>query len=304
MSIFRALHTLNAIEAGAMDSAALEALLADPGRYAEWQSLANMQGQAERMWASNLTLDTILGSGRALRAMATTRSKQFYSPEYLKFLAPSAWAAYLPDSNLITTVATGGVSAWKNALGDSAKDAVMATAAQQPLLSYSQSPLYAQPVVDFISSDYLATAVSMGATSLPYTVFVVYKRSGATANGFFASVGNPGFGSSAAGAATSFNSALGTFNNAVAASGQWGLSRFRRSALTSLFHSLDGGEESAAITTATMIPELAGGANIGRGTNNTMTGQIAEVWIVLNNGDAASVEIQRITTMLKNKYGL
>lgn len=303
MSIFRALHTLNAIEAGAIDSAALETLLADSARYAEWQLLSTMQGQVDRMWASDLTIDTILGSGRALRAMASTRGKHFYSAEYLKFLAPSAWAAYLPDVTAFTIAVGGGVSGWANALGDATRDAANATPTSQPLPDFINSPIFGQPVANFVSSDVLTTSAIPGATGSAYTIFIVYRRVDATASGYLSVATNPGFGNSASGAATSYQSALGTFNNNAGAIGAWAMSSFRRLG-TSLTHSLNGGAESTPIVTATQIPELTQAISFGRGTNNSMTGQIAEVWVVTGNADTSSVELQRITKMLKNKYGL
>lgn len=304
MAIFRALQTLSAIEAGALNSAALDTLLADPARYAEWQMVGTIQGQVDRMWASDLTIDTILGSGRALRALASVRGKAFYGAEYLKFMAPSAWGVYLPDSSLITTTALSGVANWVNALGNPSMDMVQVTASAQPLADYVNSPIFGQPVVNFVSSDILSATTFPGVTGSAYTVFVVYRRADSTASGYLSSSTNPGFGNSAAGAATSYNTALGTFNNSVGAVGAWAMSRFRRPVALQLYHSLNGGAESAAITTANQIPELTAALTIGRGTTAFMTGQIAEVWVVSGNADPASTELTRITAMLKNKYGL
>lgn len=304
MAIFRGLQTLSAIEAGALNSAALDTLLADPGRYAEWQMVGTIQGQVDRMWASDLTIDTILGSGRALRALASVRGKAFYGAEYLKFMAPSAWGVYLPDSALMTTTVSSGVANWLNALGDPSKDMVQATASAQPLADYVNSPIFGQPVVNFVSSDVVAATTWPGTTGFSYTIFVVYRRTDSTASGYISGGTNPGFGNSAAGAAVSYNTALGTFNNNVGAVGSWAMSRFRRNGTLSLYHSLNGGAESAAIATANQIPEFTGAMAIGRGTTAFMTGQIAEVWIVSGNADQTSTEIQRITAMLKNKYGL
>lgn len=304
MSIFRALHTLNAVEAGALTSVALESMLADPARYSEWQTLSTMQGQIDRMWGSDITIDAILGSGRALRAMASVRGKHFYDAEYLKFLSPNAWAVLLPDTQDITIAAAGGISGWANALGDPAKDFVNGTVASQPIPDIANSPIYGQPVVNFVSSDTLTSTGVPSANGAPYTIFFVYRRATAAASGYMSGTSiNIGFGNSAAGDATAMNSVLGTFNNSAGAVGAWAMSRFRRSGVN-LFHSLNGGAESAPLTSATNIPELITAQTLGRGVGSVMTGQMAEVWIVAGNSDAASVEIQRITTMLKNKYGL
>ena len=282
MSFFRALHTLNSVEAGALDSAALSALLADPSRYSEWQSLATIQGQVDRMWSSNLTIDTILGSGPALRALASVRGKHFYSAEYLKFMSPNAWAAYLPDSSAMSLGATGGISGWANAIGNPANDLVMTTVGNQPLAELAASPIFGQPVANFVSSDFMASTGVPATTGAAYTIFVVYRRADATASGYvgISTSATIGFGNSANGAATSFNTAQGTFSNNVGAVGAWAMSRFRRSGV-SLTHSLNGGAESTAIATANMIPELTAGLAIGRGGasggGTYMTGLIAEV---------------------------
>lgn len=306
MSISRAIRTLNGVEIGAIDSAALEALLADPGHYADWQMLGTFQGQVDRMWSSDLTIDTILGSGRALRALASVRGKHFYGSEYLKFMSPNAWGVYLPDASAMTLAAAGGIYSWASAVGNTSQsnEMIMAAVAAQPIPDIVNSPIYGQPVANFVSNDYLAATGLGGNSGVSYSIFVVYRLTNASASGFVGSGTTIGFGSSAGGAATSFNTALGTFNNNVGELNAWAMSRFRRQGGLGLVHSLNGGAESTPITATASSAELTGAMSIGRGANSFMSGQIAEVWIVVGNGEANSPEIQRITKMLKSKYEL
>jgi hypothetical protein len=68
MPLIRAQRLLNAIEAGTTNAAALQALLADGGRRAEFGALLGMRGQARRAVAGATTRDAIFGSALALDA--------------------------------------------------------------------------------------------------------------------------------------------------------------------------------------------------------------------------------------------
>jgi hypothetical protein len=69
MSSLRALRLLNSVEAGITDSAGLNELLSDSGRLSEFSVLMSMRGQARRMAASNVTVDTFINSPIAVNAV-------------------------------------------------------------------------------------------------------------------------------------------------------------------------------------------------------------------------------------------
>ena len=69
MSSLRALRLLNSVEAGITDSAGLDTLLSDSGRLSEFSVLMSMRGQARRMAASTVTVDTFINSPIAVNAV-------------------------------------------------------------------------------------------------------------------------------------------------------------------------------------------------------------------------------------------
>jgi hypothetical protein len=62
MSTLRSLRLLNAVEAGTVDSAALQTFLLDSGRASELSVLLVSRGHGRRMAASPLTVSTLAGS--------------------------------------------------------------------------------------------------------------------------------------------------------------------------------------------------------------------------------------------------
>jgi hypothetical protein len=60
MSSLRAIRLLNSVEAGITNSAALQTILGDSGRLSEFSVLMSMRGQARRMAASSVTVDTFI----------------------------------------------------------------------------------------------------------------------------------------------------------------------------------------------------------------------------------------------------
>jgi len=68
MPIIRAMRLVNAIESGTMNSAALEAALADVGRLSEFQAALSQLGIARRIASSSTSVNTLIGSPIALAA--------------------------------------------------------------------------------------------------------------------------------------------------------------------------------------------------------------------------------------------
>jgi hypothetical protein len=69
MSSLRAIRLLNSVEAAITGSAALETALSDSGRLSEFNVLMSMRGQARRMAASTVTVNTLLNCPTALNAI-------------------------------------------------------------------------------------------------------------------------------------------------------------------------------------------------------------------------------------------
>jgi hypothetical protein len=66
MSTLRAIRLLNSVEAGITNSAALQTILGDSGRLSEFSVLMSMRGQARRMAASTVTVNTFINCPIAL----------------------------------------------------------------------------------------------------------------------------------------------------------------------------------------------------------------------------------------------
>jgi hypothetical protein len=66
MSTLRAIRLLNSVEAALTDSTALQTILSDSGRLSEFSVLMSMRGQARRMAASTVTVDTFINCPIAL----------------------------------------------------------------------------------------------------------------------------------------------------------------------------------------------------------------------------------------------
>ncbi len=301
MSMVRAMRLLNSVEAGITDAAALQTLLADAGRLSEWSAMLSMRGQVQRILSSTVTLAAVCGSPRALGAlMQQPKAAQvFYSPDFLPIVAPSAWAVYAPLASMFEVSGAAQVARWRNALGVTLRDAVQATGANRPVLSGLNPPgagVLSTPLFD--GADDILTVGEAFNQPTAYTVFVVYRREASTAHYFLdASNGNR------LGAQSTANATYGTgsnnnFSNSAAAAGVWALGRYRRESAALLYHSLNGGADSTAVTTN--IPPFDDSPRIG----NALSGRIAEMWLLAGNGGASSPEVQRVTALLKNKYGL
>lgn len=309
MSMVRAMRMLNSVEAGTTDASALQTLLADAGRLSEWAAMLSMRGQVERMVSSPATMGAVCGSPRAIGALLANprASSVLYSSELLPVLAPSAWAVYAPRVASIELSGTGGteVSRWRNALGLTTRDLVQGTSANRPLLNGTDSPAPGVPSLQFDGTNDVLDAGEAFSQATAYTVFVVYRRGNTNQHGLFGNA-TQGLGANNAVARYDGGSA-GDFSNNAGASGAWALGRYRRQSAALLYHSLNGGSDSAAITSN--IPDFAttnakvGSAGLGGG-QRYLSGRIAEVWLLAGNGDASTAELTRITNLLKNKYGL
>lgn len=312
MSMVRALRLLNSVEIGTTDAAALQSLLGDSGRLSEWQALMSMRGQVERMVSSQTTLDAILGSPLATGALVAN-PKSFsilHDKDYLPLVAPNAWGVYLPKLEQVELSGTAGneVARWKNALGIRTRDMTQSTSANRPLLDSVDSPVPGLQTLQFDGTNDVLAAGEAFNQPVAYTVFVVYRRGNTSLHGFFGN-SNDGVGASSTSTAhcTLGGAAASNFSNSSGVSGAWALGRYRRQSAALLYHSLNGGADSAALTTN--IPSFSttvstvGAANLQAGTRY-LNGRIAEVWLLAGNGDAASSEVIRVTNLLKNKYGL
>lgn len=306
MSMVRAMRMLNSVEIGTTDAAALQALLADSGRLSEWQALMSMRGQVARMVASKTTMAAICGSTRALGALLAnpTASDVLYSADGISSLAPSAWGVYAPRHQTIDLSGTE-VTRWRNSQGATGRDMVQTFSADRPLLNSIAAPNGYNSLSFDGTNDCLESAAAFS-QSTAYTVFVVYRRAGAGSHGLVGN-GSEGLGADSTNSAQYNAGSIGTFSNTAGASGAWALGRYRRESAAALYHSLNGGADSTAVTSG--IPSFATGPTyIGRGYLQAavryLQGRIAEVWLLAGNGDAASSEVQIVTALLKNKYGL
>lgn len=307
MSVLRALNILSQLEDANLTAAELDALLSDPGRYSEWQVLCSMEKQFDRMMAEGVQ-DLVLGSTRAWSGLATGIRPFIYSPENLARVSPNAWGIYLPSDQYVTLANTR----WANALGDTTKDWFQSTSTARPELDYLASPLNRQPSLRFTTDDYLGTAANFN--QQVYTIFMVYRRNINPNNTMLLGVGSSsssaqGFSVNGTGADTRVSAMNGTAMDAFVGSkapvGVWQLSRFRRASATALFYSLNGEPEIAfPAASSVAIPAFNGLLWLGRGWVLFSEMNVAELWMVAGNGDAASPEIQRITSILKVKYGL
>lgn len=312
MSMVRAMRMLNSVEAGTTDASALQTLLADAGRLSEWAAMLSMRGQVERMVSSQATMNAVCGSSRAIGALLANprASAVLYHKDYLPLVAPNAWAVYAPRLDQFELSGTGGneVARWRNALGLTTRDLVQGTSANRPLLNGTDSPALGIPTLQFDGSNDVLDAGEAFSQAAAYTVFVVYRRGNTNQHGLFGnSSASQGLGADGASTPRYDGGSAGDFSNNAGASGAWALGRYRRQSAALLYHSLNGGSDSAAITSN--IPDFAttnakvGAAGLSSG-QRYLNGRIAEVWLLAGNGDASTPELQRITNLLKNKYGL
>lgn len=317
MPMTRAIRLLNSVEAGTTDSSALETLLADAGRRAEWTALMDMPGQARRAMASLSVMSTIAASPRACAALMASNAARslFYGAgnDYLRAFAPNAWAVYSPQrDSFALNSATLEVAKWRNALGLTTRDMTSASSSVAPLLSTNASPLPGAAVPLFDGSNDTLVCGETFNQAAAWTIFVVYRLAAVTNHvlvGVPVNAANTGgVGVNSSGAATSCsggNNSTTAFSNNGGAQSTWALSRFRRVGSDS-YHSLNGGADSSS--NATVTPLTGGSLNIGSGRQNSgtqyLSGSVAEVWLLAGNGDASTPEVQRITALLKNKYGL
>lgn len=308
MPMLRSMRLLNSIEAGTTNAAALQTLLADAGRLSDWSALLSSRALSRRLLSSSVSLDAVLGSARALGAVLANpvSSAALYSPDLQAALAPSAWGVYAPRLDAMDLYGTA-VTRWRNALGQTGRDMLQATGGNQPLLNYVNSPLANVPTLAFDGTDDFLQAGEAFNQPTAYTVFVVYRRGATNTAGLFGDA-NAVNGAESVNAATGLGNAATTlFSNAAGATGAWSLGRYRKQSAAALYHSLNGGADSSVV--ATNVPTFdASGLRIGtgyiQGSFRYLNGRIAEVWLLAGNGDAASPEVQRVTTLLKTKYNL
>lgn len=309
MSMVRAMRLLNSVEAGTTDAAALQTLLADAGRLSEWSAMLSMRGQVQRMLSSPATMNAVCGSARAIGALLANprASDVLYSREFLPLLAPSAWGVYAPRAAQFELSGTSGteVARWRNALGNTTRDFVQGTSANRPLLNGSDSPLGATPTLQFDGTNDVLDAGEAFNQPTAYTVFVVYRRANTNQHGLF---GNTTHGVGVNTALARYEGGTtGDFSNNGGGTDVWALGRYRRQSAALLYHSLNGGADSTAVTTN--IPSFSttnarvGAAQLQGGTR-FLAGRIAEVWLLAGNGDATTGEVTRVTNLLKTKYGL
>ena len=310
MPMLRSMRLLNSVEAGLTNAAALEALLADAGRLSEWSAMMSVRGYVQRLLASPGSMDIVCGSPRAIGAMlANPRAASLlYGSEGLATLSPNAWGVYAPTPDAFVLGGTSGteVTRWRNATGIALRDMVQTTSANCPLLNWANSPLGQLRTLQFDGTNDFMEAGETFNQPTAYTVFVVYRRGNSVSGGLFGDNGG-GLGvqnaseavTSAGGVSVAFSTAAGTAN-------AWALSRFRRQSASALYHGLNGGGDSTAVSTPISSFNTSG-ARIGSAYIQGMiflTGRIAEVWLLAGNGDGASPEVQRVTNLLKNKYKL
>lgn len=314
MPMLRALRMLNAIESGSINGDALETLLADPGRFSEWSVLVGMRSQVRRMLASPITMDAVCASPRAVGALfANPRAEAvLYAKASLAVLAPNAWGVYAPRPEFLELGGTNGneVSRWRNATGIAARDMLQATSANRPLLRSDNAPLAGMQALQFSSASQkrLQSAEAFNQPTA-YTVFVVYRRGNTNIHGLFGgtSSGTGGFGVRDAPSKAVYenNGNIAEFSNAGGGNGAWALGRYRRQSSAALYHSINGGSDSSVVTSG--IPSFQSNTGIGSGYlqgHYYLEGDIAEVWLLAGNGDAASPEVVRVTNLLKAKYKL
>lgn len=307
MSMVRAMRMLNSIEIGTTDATALQTLLADAGRLSEWQALLSMRGQVKRMLASSTTMSAVCGSARALGALLAnpTASGLLYSAEGLTGVSPSAWAVFSPRVSSFD-LSGGEVMRWRNAQGNTARDLVQATSANRPLLnSINAINGMSAPVFDG-SNDFLEMSEAFNQATA-FTVFVVYRRGSTSNHGFFGNTEEGLGATSTQDAQASTSGGTGTFSTASGINGSWALGRYRKQSASAIYHSLNGGTDSTAISTN--IPSFAAAPNyVGRAFiqsgDRYLNGRIAEMWLIAGNGDATTPELVRVTALLKTKYGL
>jgi hypothetical protein len=110
MITLKALRTLNAIEAGTLDSSGLQARLADPGHLAEFYSLLSTKGQTRRMAASALTMETIAFSEKAHKAIFETATNHNTTAAQAVADSPIAMAKMAMCLEALTVVIENDIS--------------------------------------------------------------------------------------------------------------------------------------------------------------------------------------------------
>lgn len=313
MSIFRALNLLSAIEYGNVTSAELDTTLVDPGRYSEWELLCSMETQFIRMMADGVR-DVVLGSTLAWRGLASAMRPLIYAPETLAELAPSAWAVYVPHVKFMPRSTTYTLLSWLNACNPATRSLNRYNAQSEPVLDYSTGLLGIQPVPSFNgTTTRVRTDTVFSQTT--YTIFMVYRRQSIGPVGNCGLISTDVTGTTVAqgyytnGAAnmnaTNTNVAGGFTGAPPAPVGEWGLSRFRKVSAALAYHSLNGGPESV-MNPGTATPAFTNGSGVALGWHvfGFMHGHIAEVWLLADNAEENSPEVQRVTAMLKAKYSL
>lgn len=76
MPSLRSIRLLNAVEGGTVSGAQLEVFLSDLGRLAEFKVLLSMRGQTRRMAASDVTVNALINSDKAIDAIFTEASTE------------------------------------------------------------------------------------------------------------------------------------------------------------------------------------------------------------------------------------
>ena len=298
MPIYRALRLLNAVESGATDATALQALLADPGRASEWSALLTMPGQVRRLFGSEISVSAVFGAPRALAPLLASASAtdQLYMPDSLRVVAPSAWAVYDPRRSQFTLSGSSGgeIAGWRNALGVEATDAVQTTSANRPAAKFDK----------WIFAEF-SGAQTLALESLfsgEYSLFVVSKTYATVAMGLIGWASNAGFGYASGGSVQQYGAGSTGSLGAPQTANQWALSRFRMSG-GYMYFSRNGAAEGVGVSTGAVAAINVIGRAMQPGGNLYFSGAIAEIWLV-KNGSLASAEVQRVTTLLKAKYGV
>ncbi|MCX8016465.1 MAG: LamG domain-containing protein [Rhodocyclaceae bacterium] len=297
MPKLRVLRLLNTIEAGTTTGSQLQTLLQDSGRLAEFNALLQMRGQARRMAASSTAMNAVAASSTAMNAI-------YASPTAIKAISPNAWAVYAPHSSLLT-LSGSQVVTWANAEGTTARNMSQSTTASRPLFDGSVTIGGYQTLAFDGSNDFLQAAAAFN-QSTQYTIFAVYRRSGTATHGYIGDSANDAISIYSTSSLYLTNDGVnGSSASNMGADGEWCVVRIRRSASGQAWASKNGSAETSLTSN---IPDFNGSTlYIGRGyldsTPNYFNGRIAEVWLIAGNGQN-DAEIQRVTNLLRTKYGL
>ena len=123
MPMIRAMRMLNAVEVGTTSGAQLEALLADPGRLAEFNVLLGMRGQTRRMAASSTAMAAVAASSTAMAAVIASSTAMTAVAA-----SSTAMAAVTASSTAMAAVAASSTARAAIYNSDTALNAIAASA--------------------------------------------------------------------------------------------------------------------------------------------------------------------------------